>query len=120
MGENAMAGMQDQELVESYAELVDWLQEIFPQTPVFIQAMPPVTKTVATENVLMTNARIRKINGMFAKLSQEKHCYFLDLYHALCDEEGNLPYGIAREDGIHLKEAGTKRWVRYLTEHVPQ
>lgn len=120
MGENAMAGMQDQKLVESYASLVDWLQEIFPQTPVFIQTMPPVTKTVATENVLMTNARIRKVNGMLAKLSQEKHCYFLDLYHALCDEEGNLPYGIAREDGIHLKEAGTKRWIRYLTEHVPQ
>lgn len=120
LGMNCLSTQDDAALLEGYGRLLDLLAERFPGVPVYVQGLPPVTRTVSQERAAMTNGRIRDLNVEIAGLARERDFYYLDLYTALGDEEGNLPYFLAQEDGIHLKEEGVRRYVAFLRVHAAE
>ena len=118
LGTNVMASTTDASLVVSYEMLIQKLQEQFPGADIYIQGLPPVTKTVSSERITLTINRIKKINIQLAQLAADKGCYYIDLYHAMSGEDGYLSTYIAQEDGIHLNQRGCEKWFGYLSTHV--
>lgn len=118
LGTNVMATGTDVSLVAAYEMLVQKLQEQFPDADIYIQGLPPVTKTVSAERVTLTVNRIRKVNVQLAQMADENGCYYIDLNHALASEDGYLSTYIAQEDGIHLNQRGCEKWFEYLKTHV--
>ena len=59
------------------------------------------------------------MNVRIAKMAKEKGLFYLDLYSGFMNENGNLPYEFAQEDGIHLNARGTGKWVEYILKHIP-
>lgn len=118
LGTNALASGSDDSMLQYYGRLLELLKEKFPKIPIYVQGLPPVTKKVSSERISLTNGRIRKVNVKIAKMAKEKDCYYIDLYSALVDEEGNLKYSVANEDGIHFNQSGCNIWMNYLLEHT--
>lgn len=118
LGTNALASGSNDSMIEYYGKFIEDLKLHFANIPIYIQGIPPVTKKIASERISLTNGRIRKINIEIAKMAKERNCYYIDLYSALKDEEGNLTESYAREDGIHLNKEGCERWIQYLKEHT--
>lgn len=120
LGMNCLATQSDETLLDSYRRLLKRLQEEFPAIPIYIQGLPPVTESVSQQQVTMTNGRIRNLNVELLHIADENGCYYLDLYTALCDESGNLPYFLAQDDGIHLKRDGIRRYTEFLCLHTAE
>ena len=118
LGTNVMTSGTDASLVAAYEMLVQKLQEQFPDADIYIQGLPPVTKTVSAERITLTINRIKKINVQLAQLANDRRCYYIDLYHATAGEDGYLSTYIAQEDGIHLNQLGCEKWFDYLKTHV--
>ncbi len=119
LGANSLSIDTNDTIIADYKRLVQALKEEFPSVPIFVMGLTPVTESTSAERVTMTNRRIVTVNALLAEMATEESCYYIDLYTALADEEGNLPYSISQEDGIHLKENGVKQWIAYLASHVP-
>ena len=118
LGTNVMTSGTDASLVAAYEMFVQKLQEQFPDADIYIQGLPPVTKTVSAERITLTINRIKKINVQLAQLANDRRCYYIDLYHATAGEDGYLSTYIAQEDGIHLNQLGCEKWFDYLKTHV--
>lgn len=118
LGTNVMATGTDASLVATYEMLVQKLQEQFPDADIYIQGLPPVTKTVSAERISLTINRIKKVNVQLAEMAADNGCYYIDLNHAMAGEDGYLSTYIAQEDGIHLNQRGCEKWFDYLKTHV--
>lgn len=118
LGTNALASGTNANLVTSYELLIQKLQKQFPDVPIYIQGLPPVTEATSAERVTLTIGRLKKVNVQLAEMANKNGCYYIDLTHALANEEGFLSTYIAQEDGIHLNQEGCKKWFNYLKTHV--
>lgn len=118
LGINALASGTNANLVSSYELLIQKLQKQFPDVPIYIQGLPPVTEAVASQRVTLTSGRLKKVNVQLAEMAEKKGCYYIDLSHGLANEDGFLPTSIAQEDGIHLNQSGCQQWFDYLKTHV--
>ena len=101
----------------SYDKLIDMVKEQFPDAAIYIEGLPPVTKSVSNTRITLNNGRIRKVNVEIAKMATEKGCYYIDLYSALSNADQALPTEIAQEDGIHMNQQGCQMWIDYLLNH---
>ena len=117
LGTNALASGNNASFLLYYEKLIEMLKEQFPDVPIYIEGIPPVTKSVSNTRVTLNNGRIRKVNVEIAKTASEKGCYYIDLYSALADSEKALPAEIAQEDGIHMNQQGCQMWIDYLLNH---
>ena len=120
LGANSLGIETDEDILRDYERLMDKVKAKFPSVPIFIMGLTPVTESTSAQNVALTNGRILNLNLSIAKLASSKGFYYIDLFTALADENRNLPYGLAQEDGIHLKERGVEMWVSYLATHIPK
>lgn len=118
LGTNALASGSNSAFILYYDKLIEMLQEQFPDAVIYIEGIPPVTAKVSTERITLSNGRIRKINVKIAKMATERGCYYIDLYKALAGGDKCLPDDIAQEDGIHMNEAGCRKWIDYLLCHT--
>ena len=119
LGANSLAVNDNETLMKNYGILLDLIISEFEGKTIVVQGMLPVTESASDQNAAMTNGRIRELNVSIAKMAQEKNVYYLDLYSGFMNEDGNLPYEYAQEDGIHLNAKGTGKWVEYILNHVP-
>lgn len=120
LGANCLSTQDDAAILDSYSRLLNLLLERFPGVPVYVEGLLPVTRTVSETQVTMSNGRIQDLSAELAELAGEKGCYFLNPAGALEDEEGNLPFFLAREDGVHLTEEGVRRYTAYLRRHTAE
>ncbi len=118
LGTNALASGSNASLIAAYKQLLTKLNQQFPEATIYVQGLPPVSKAVSTERVTLTNGRIRAVNLELAQMAEHSNCRYIDLTHALADEDGNLSTYIAQEDGIHLNNIGCQKWFDYLKSHV--
>ena len=118
LGTNALASGSNSGLIASYTRLLQKLREQFPDAAIYVQGLPPVSDKVSSERVTLTNGRIRSVNVQLAQMAQENTCFYIDLNHALANEEGSLSTYIAQDDGIHLNQRGCQIWFDYLKSHV--
>ena len=119
LGANSLAVNDNETLMKNYGTLLDLVAEEFEGKTIVVQGMLPVTESASDKIVTMTNGRIRELNVRIAKMAKEKGLFYLDLYSGFMNENGNLPYEFAQEDGIHLNARGTGKWVEYILKHIP-
>ncbi len=117
LGTNALASGSNKSFLLYYEKFIDMLKEQYPDIPIYIEGLPPVTKSVSNTRITLNNGRIRKINVEIARMAEDKGCYYIDLYTALANSEKALPEDIAQEDGIHMNQKGCEMWIEYLLNH---
>ena len=103
-----------------YTLLLDMLSQELPDTVIYVQSVTPVRPEVSQEenHAGLNRDRLCQINNELAAVALEKNCYFLNLWEALADENGDLKAEYAQPDGYHLKPEGYAAWVDYLSTHV--
>lgn len=107
LGTNAMETLTDEAFLEYYARFLEFLVPQLPEDTVYyIEAIPPVTQAKAADENF-TLERIRGVNEKLALLAYQHGMHYLDLYGALCGEDGYLKAEYAADDGMHLNNEAT-------------
>ncbi len=118
LGANSLGVETDEHLIQTYSLLLDKIKTAFPNAEIIVEGLTPVSRKVSSDQLAMTNGRIRALNVQLAEMASEKGLHYLDIYSALCNEDGDLPVTLSREDGIHLNAEGSARWVAFLQSHA--
>ena len=103
-----------------YRLMLDMIHQQLPDTVVYVQSITPVRPEVSAQerHAGLNKDRLCRINDELAAIALEKNCYFLNLWEALADENGDLKAEYAQPDGYHLKPEGYTAWVEYLSTHT--
>lgn len=103
-----------------YRLMLDMLTQELPHTTIYVQSITPVRPEVSAEenHAGLNKERLCRINNELAAVALEKNCYFLNLWEALADENGDLKAEFAQPDGYHLTPKGYTAWVEYLSTHI--
>lgn len=120
MGTNALNSAQDDEgILYYYGQLLDVLRAAYPNIPIYVQGITPVTAEKAASDARFSNDRIRSLNDSLARMAVEKGMYYINTHEVLADDLGNLREDLAGGDGYHLR-SGTEYevWVDYLCTHT--
>lgn len=122
MGTNALISLSDNDaFLKYYGDFLDALRVQFPNIPIYVQSITPVTTATATNRPLMSNDRIRLLNNAIAVMTQEKGLYYVNVWEVLADPAtGALREDIASSnDGYHMRDkTGYEIWVEYLSRHT--
>lgn len=93
-----------------YAPLVDRIRAAMPEAEIYVISLAPVTRERAEDGNYSMEA-IRAFNEALYRMAEEKQCWYLDVYSALCGEDGYLPPEYAGWDGSpHLSVEGYCAW----------
>ena len=118
LGTNAMETLTDEAFLEYYGRFLEFLVPQLPEDTVYyIEAIPPVTQAKAADENF-TLERIQGVNEKLALLAYQHGMHYLDLYSALCGEDGYLKAEYAADDGLHLNNEGYSAWRELLITHT--
>lgn len=118
LGTNAMETLTDEAFLEYYGRFLEFLVPQLPEDTVYyIEAIPPVTQAKAADENF-TLERIQGVNEKLALLAYQHGMYYLDLYSALCGEDGYLKAEYAADDGLHLNNEGYSACRELLITHT--
>ena len=120
MGTNALNSAQDDDaIIYYYGQLLDVLRTAYPNIPIYVQGITPVTAEKAASDARFSNDRIRSLNDSLARMAVEKGMYYINTHEVLADDYGNLREDLAGSDGYHLRSAVEYQvWVDYLCTHT--
>lgn len=118
IGTNAMVGQPDEALLKYYGDLLDALRVQFPNIPVYVQSIMPVTAKTAEKRPNLSNERIRLLNNAICQLAAQRGMYYINLHEVFENEQGALKEEYAYSDGIHLTPDGYALWLDYLSTHT--
>jgi lysophospholipase L1-like esterase len=107
-------GSGDQELLDTYWQIIMNLQQTHPGVMIVVQSILPhagaSTTAESREQLLaVPNNRIYKLNQQLAAIAQEAGVEYLDLYPLFVDSEGFLRPEFTT-DGLHLSPQGYLMW----------
>lgn len=110
----------EEKFLAYYSQMLDVLrQTLGEQCRIYVQSIPPVRPEAAAERPGLSSASLQAVNEQLAQLAAAKGCFYLDLWEALADGEGNLKEILAAPDGVHLSAGnGYGSWVTYLRNHT--
>ena len=110
-----MAGINDisigrstDEIIETYAELLDELSHRLPDTALVVTCVLPVTAAHSIDN-----ADVQALNVRLQPLCKEKGVAYVDVYSEFCDADGNLNTDLAA-DNVHPNISGYLVWLQAL------
>jgi lysophospholipase L1-like esterase len=106
---NWWAYRHDEDILETYSQILAGCQHISPETSVFVQSLLPRTKRYSKH--------IRALNHELHKLAKEYGYEYIDLYSHFVNEEGALKTKFTN-DHLHLLSPGYKKWVEILTPYI--
>ncbi|MBE5769480.1 MAG: hypothetical protein E7333_07875 [Clostridiales bacterium] len=104
-------------MIGHYEAMVDQLITLCPDAMIFALAPAPGSKK-GMEDRGIAPARFAQFCTKLEELSQRKGLYFLDLYHLLADEDGNLPGEYDCGDGYHLSDPAYDLMVDLIRTHT--
>ena len=94
-------GYSDGQIVANLTAIVDETLARFPDAAVLVQSIYPV----AEGPDLTVTGHIRSINGQLEALAEEHGYTYVDVYSALCTDDGRLEESYSY-DGLHPNDAG--------------
>jgi lysophospholipase L1-like esterase len=115
IGINDIAGnVPDSLIVSNYKQIVNRIHKTTPRTRIYIQSILP-TNNSFTEFPRHQNKsqHILWVNEQLQQLAREKNAVYIDLYHLMVNDQGNLDPKYTN-DGLHLKGEGYKAWIQEL------
>ena len=118
LGTNELLTLDNQEnVLAKYISVIDRLKKDSPESIIYIQSILPVSAEKEAGSSYLKNDVIYDYNEKLRLLAEEKQIYYIDVYNAVCDENGYLIKELTW-DGVHLGEEGCKRWAEYLKIHA--
>ncbi len=107
-------GQSDQQVLESYRDIMDYLTTKHPNTQVVVQSILPhgaETSTWESRHLLLElpNERIRTMNQSLQDIAKNYDAHYLELYPIFANGEGNLRPDLTT-DGLHLNRQGYLVW----------
>jgi lysophospholipase L1-like esterase len=107
-------GLDDQEILANYRQIISYLRRIHPQTEIVVQSILPHGGEKATwegkdKLLAIPNSRIRNLNQELNNLATEKGAKYLNLHPLFTDKQGNLRPNFTT-DGLHLSPPGYLVW----------
>ena len=119
LGTNAVLAQEDDAFLHYYGELMDWLRQTFPEVPIYVQSITPVTAEEEAQKPRLANDHLRQLNDQIAKMAVERGFYFVNVQEALTDNDGYLRADyVGTYDGVHMNPAGYAEWADYLLRHT--
>ena len=100
----------DSVILANYTEIIRRIQSASPVTKIYLQSILP-TNDAFTEFARHQHkeAHIQAINQQLEILAAQRACTYVNLYTAMCDENGRLSSAYTN-DGLHLTGAGYGVW----------
>ena len=120
LGINELGWNNDQDVEDTFAQLLDKIKELEPEAQIYVQSIVPVSTEKCKQTnqaYYITNEQIAVYNEIFRRLAEEKEVYYVNVAEALVDETGELPAD-ASSDGIHFHREGYRTWYEYLKTHT--
>ena len=110
--------------LENVETLVSRILEKNPDAVFYFESVTPRMEN--SETSYLNNDIIAAFNTKLAAYCVENEHYFINVYEAVCDENGNLPPAYCGDPvseggkgmGIHFTYAGCAAWVDYLYTHT--
>lgn len=98
------------QMIENYDRILCKIEEVLPQTVIYLMAYYPVNYEAAAEEMkeclkIRTNEKIERANEEVKKLAQKHGQHYIDVNKNLKDEQGRLKAEYTIE-GMHIKEEG--------------
>lgn len=115
LGANGVGFLSSENIVENYGQLIDGIRELFPDVPIYVQSILPVTAEKSSDPQY-ANTKIDAYNADIAQMAADKGVYYLNVAEALKDENGNLPSDLS-SDGMHFGPSTYEIWLEYLRCH---
>ncbi len=122
LGMNDIAGGRYDGTISNLTTVISRILEKSPDVVFYFQSVTPRTEDSQTTS--LNNEIIRAYNERLLQYCEENGYYFIDVYAALCDENGNLPAEYCSDPkslggmGIHFTNAACEAWIDYLYTHT--
>ncbi|MEM6252676.1 MAG: GDSL-type esterase/lipase family protein [Cyanobacteria bacterium P01_D01_bin.156] len=107
-------GQSDQQVLENYRDIMDYLVINHPNTQVVVQSILPhgaETATWESRHLLLKlpNERIQALNQSLQSIANDYDAYYMELYPIFSNGEGKLRPDLTT-DGLHLNRQGYLVW----------
>ena len=117
-------GLDDQEILANYQQIISYLRRKHPQTEIVVQSILPhgeegITWEGKEKLLAIPNPRIRNLNQDLNNLATEKGVKYLNLHPLFTDKQGNLRSDFTT-DGLHLSPPGYLVWRTALQMYTNQ
>ena len=117
-------GLDDQEILANYQQIISYLRRKHPQTEIVVQSILPhgeegITWEGKEKLLAIPNPRIRNLNQELNNLATEKGAKYLNLHPLFTDKQGNLRSDFTT-DGLHLSPPGYLVWRTALQMYTNQ
>ena len=122
LGMNDVAGKNYTNTLKNATTLVSRIREKSPDTVFYFQSVTPRMKDSQIKS--LNNEIIFEFNKQLAAYCAENGHYFVNVYEAVCDENGDLTKSYCSDPvssggmGIHFTYDGCEKWVDYLYKHT--
>lgn len=96
-----------------FKQLYKLIRSRLPDVPIVYISMKPSPSREKFLNTMKDgNRRIKKF------ISHKKNASFIDVYHAMLDDEGKLRSDIYRADNLHMNEKGYRIWQPLIAPYL--
>lgn len=122
LGMNDIAGGRYDGTISNLSTEIGRILEKSPDVTFYFQSVTP--RMEDSQTTKLNNEIIRTYNERLLQYCEENGYYFIDVYSALCDENGNLPAEYCSDPvstggmGIHFTNAACAVWLDYLFTHT--
>lgn len=108
------SGVNSQEYIKNYANLIHVIKEKFPNSKIYIQSTLQVTVKAEQSNSNISNSRINDFNSALQNMCKNENVNFIDLMQVIRNANKNL----YEPDGEHLKSEFYSLWLDYLKNNI--
>ena len=122
LGMNDIAGGRYDGTLSNLTTVIARIREKAPDVTFYFESVTP--RMADSQTTKLNNEVIRTYNQRLQEYCEENGYYFVDIYSAVCDEEGNLPASYCSDPvstggmGIHFTNAACAVWIDYLYTHT--
>lgn len=113
-GDNDLGdGQPANNVIRSFRALVDKIKTYLGETPVsFMSIKPSPARMNLLDAIIYTNETIK------ADIARNNTLHYVDIFHAMLDDNRQPRQELYAEDGLHLSPAGYRLWKHILTAHL--
>jgi lysophospholipase L1-like esterase len=109
-------GVSTSQIIDNYREIIETLQQKYPQTKIFIHSLLPVS--LSSKSIYKhSNRGILELNLELIKLCSKKGIEYLNIHPHFLDKNDKLKSEFTN-DGLHLLGKGYLVWKEQIKEYI--
>ena len=109
--------MTTDDIISRERKVIERIMSECPNTELIIQSLLPINESFHRyKNLDGKTNQVPEINARLAELAKEKGLKFINLYPLFVEPGTNVLRKELTSDGLHLKDAGYKIWVKAIKD----